>query len=47
VGFGAEQKIRQLGIPVGSVRSPWLVVSVFWHGYLFNSLPLSFGIRAG
>jgi hypothetical protein len=43
MGSDAEQKIRQLGIPVGSVRSPWLVVSVFRHGFLSNSLPLSFG----
>jgi hypothetical protein len=43
VGSGAEQKIRQLGIPVGSVHSPWLVVSMLRHGSLSNSLPLSFG----
>jgi hypothetical protein len=43
VGSGAEQKIRKLGILVGSVRSPWLVVSVLRHGSLSNSLPLSFG----
>ncbi len=42
---GAKPKIRQLGIPVGFVRSPWLVVSVFRHGSLSNSLPLSFGDR--
>jgi hypothetical protein len=47
MGSGAEQKIRQLGIPVGSVRSPWLVVSVLRHGSLSNFLPLSFGIRVG
>jgi hypothetical protein len=43
VGSGVEQKIRQLGILVGSVRSPWLVVSMFRHGCFSNSLPLSFG----
>ncbi len=43
MGFGVEQKIRQLRIPVGSVRSPWLVVSVFRHGSLSKSFPLSFG----
>jgi hypothetical protein len=43
VGSGAEQKIRQLGIPIRSVCSPWLVVSMFRHGSLSNSLPLSFG----
>ncbi len=42
MGCGAEQKIRQLGIAVGSVRSPWLVVSVLRHGSLSNSLPLYF-----
>jgi hypothetical protein len=40
MGSDAEQKIRQLGIPVGSVRSPWLVVSVFRHGFL-STLSLS------
>jgi hypothetical protein len=29
--------------PVGFVRSPWLVVSVFLHIFLSNSLFLSFG----
>ncbi len=43
MGSGAEQKIRQLGILVGFVRSPWLVVFVLQHGSLSNSLPLSFG----
>jgi hypothetical protein len=40
---GAKQKIKQLGIPVGSVCLPWLVVSVFRHVSLSNSLLLSFG----
>ncbi len=41
-GSGAEQKKRRLGIPVGPVCSPWLVVSLLRHGSLSNSLPLSF-----
>jgi len=43
VGSGVEQKIRQLGIPIGSIPSPWLVVYVFRHGSFSNSLPFSFG----
>ncbi len=37
MGFSAEQKIRQLGIPIGSVHSPWLVVTMLRHGSLSNS----------